>query len=455
MKRILSLSIVLLLIFTSSLNAAPNQPKDMKRDGEAAAVLLKHLGLFKGVSEDDFALYKKPTRLEGLVMLIRLLGEENAALSSQTANMPFDDVPNWGLKYVAYAYKKGYTKGVSATKFDPSAPMPTKAYLTFVLRALGYSDTNGDFTYDEPFQLANKKRLLVGVKNFFEANNNLFLREDVAIISENALYSSIKNSDITLIETLFNKKAISMFGLCSVGDKVSNIKPLKDYKIVKVTNVTELFGAVGNDTIVLLESGTYDVTEYAKVFNEGTAENYDKINTDFVSFDSVFDGIEASLYDLTDFHIVGMGANATTEIICRPRYANVLTFHDCYDCTISNVTMGHTPEDGYCTGAVLKLEGSNNFAINNSILYGCGTYGVESLNSNNILIYNNEIDDCSYNALAFTNSNNIDILRCYIHDNASFSADLNGSKLPASISRCKKIREIGNYFENNHYPTDF
>ena len=36
---------------------------------------LKSLGLFKGVSETDFALGRAPTRIESLVMLVRVLGK--------------------------------------------------------------------------------------------------------------------------------------------------------------------------------------------------------------------------------------------------------------------------------------------------------------------------------------------------------------------------------------------
>jgi len=46
---------------------------------------LKELGLFKGVSDTDFALNRAPTRTEALVMLIRVLGKENEALQDKGA----------------------------------------------------------------------------------------------------------------------------------------------------------------------------------------------------------------------------------------------------------------------------------------------------------------------------------------------------------------------------------
>ena len=68
---------------------------------EKLAADLKQLGLFKGVSDTNFDLNREPTRVEALVMLIRVLGKENTALNSNS-NHPFLDVPDWADKYVSY-----------------------------------------------------------------------------------------------------------------------------------------------------------------------------------------------------------------------------------------------------------------------------------------------------------------------------------------------------------------
>ena len=74
------------------------------------ATALKHLGLFKGVSDTNFELDRAPTRTEALVMLVRALGEEAAALEGDWSH-PFTDVAAWADPYVGYAYEKGLTKG--------------------------------------------------------------------------------------------------------------------------------------------------------------------------------------------------------------------------------------------------------------------------------------------------------------------------------------------------------
>ena len=114
--------------------------------GRYADALYK-LDLFRG-TDYGYELPRPATRVESLVMLIRLLGEENAALGYKGARHPFSDVPAWAEKYVSYAYSKKYTNGMSASRFGSTDYVKKEQYLTFVLRALGYDDkTGGDFTW--------------------------------------------------------------------------------------------------------------------------------------------------------------------------------------------------------------------------------------------------------------------------------------------------------------------
>ncbi|MBE6912509.1 MAG: hypothetical protein E7473_08295 [Ruminococcaceae bacterium] len=159
---------------------------------------LKTLGLFKGVSETDFDLNRAPTRAEALVMLIRLLGEEKEALS-HSGESSFVDVPDWAKAYVAYGFEKGYTKGISEEKFGSSDVASEEMYLTFVLRSLGYSDTEGDFSWDNPYELAKEAGILS------EESEAEFTRGDVVIISKAALSAlTEKGKGVTLGEKLIS-----------------------------------------------------------------------------------------------------------------------------------------------------------------------------------------------------------------------------------------------------------
>ena len=69
---------------------------------ESNADRLHDLGLFRGTGS-GYALDKTATRMQGLIMLIRLLGEEEEALSF-TDPCPFTDVASGDpSRYAAYA----------------------------------------------------------------------------------------------------------------------------------------------------------------------------------------------------------------------------------------------------------------------------------------------------------------------------------------------------------------
>ncbi|MCL1828776.1 MAG: hypothetical protein FWG32_04685 [Oscillospiraceae bacterium] len=174
-----------------------------KTAAETAAESLRSLGLFRGTSSDpndpQFELDRIPTRAEGIVMLIRLMGVEAEALSGEYP-CPFEDVPAWAADYVGYAYAMGWTKGVSEEPalFDPNSSMTATQYLTFVLRALDYVD-GVDFTWNAAWQLSDT----LGITNgeFDEGHNNFF-RGDMAVVSLFALTKNMKGTSQSLISSL-------------------------------------------------------------------------------------------------------------------------------------------------------------------------------------------------------------------------------------------------------------
>ena len=166
---------------------------------------LKLLNLFQGVGTNpdggtNFDLNRPATRVEALVMLIRLLGKEAEATGGSWTH-PFTDVPGWADKYVGYAYEKGLTNGSSATTFG-LGNASSQMYLTFVLRALGYSDkAGGDFTWDKPEELARQAGLLT--EGGISLDN--FLRADAALVSEAALSAHMKGSTQLLRDKLISE----------------------------------------------------------------------------------------------------------------------------------------------------------------------------------------------------------------------------------------------------------
>ena len=176
-------------------------------DYNAIAAALKTMHLFQGSFTgygEGYDLEVAPTRLQALIMFIRVLGEENDALA-YTGSTPFTDITSGtqSEKYVGYAYSKGYTNGYSATTFRPSQTVTASQYMEFILRALGYSSAdNKDLSGTLTNALTNG---VITEGELAALQGGTFLRADLAYVSYYALDAAVSGSRQTLGDTLMDK----------------------------------------------------------------------------------------------------------------------------------------------------------------------------------------------------------------------------------------------------------
>ena len=203
MKRGLSLALafLLLLALMSGASAADAEAQE-------AAERLNALGLFSGTGTDEngepiFELDRSPNRYEAITMLVRLLGKE-AEANAGTWEYPFTDVMDWAKPYVGYAYAHKLTSGTSETTFSGSEPVSATQYITFVLRALGYS-SDTDFRWDRAWELSDSLGFTDGR---YGENGGVFLRGDVVIVSASALDTMPKGAEYTLLDALIAAGAV-------------------------------------------------------------------------------------------------------------------------------------------------------------------------------------------------------------------------------------------------------
>lgn len=167
---------------------------------------LEALGLFKG-TDIGYELDRAPNRAEAGVMLVRLLGSESEALLENYSH-DFTDVPEWADRFVGFMWQNNLTKGVGNNLFAPYETVDARSYLTFILRALGYSDDEGDFSWDDAVEFALEIGL-INSREFRELSESEFTRGHMVALSYNALNTRYKDSDITLAAGLADLGAIS------------------------------------------------------------------------------------------------------------------------------------------------------------------------------------------------------------------------------------------------------
>lgn len=169
-------------------------------DYNALARALQQMGMFSGTGTaygSGYDLEKIPTRIEGLIMFLRLIGEERAA-QAYTGACPFVDVPDWCRKYVGYAYSRGYAAGVGPTAggqpaFGPERTIGAGEYVTFLLRALGYRDSGDapDFTWQNVLPRAAELGVITPGE-YTLLTGGRFLRAHVAYLSYFGLDAACK-----------------------------------------------------------------------------------------------------------------------------------------------------------------------------------------------------------------------------------------------------------------------
>ena len=281
--RALALTLVMTLLLSINVWAVDETNADRLHD----------LGLFRGTGS-GYALENTASRLQGLIMLTRLLGEEDAALRS-TADHPFTDVAAGEPgRYVAYGYEKGYTAGQTIDRFNPGARIEFRHYVTFLLRALGYNDKAGDFT----FATSLDKAVEIGMMDRASADLILregltFYRSDLVDLSLSALTMNLKNSSSTLAETLVKRgvftqaqgqaqKVLGAGKETYVHPRLRNTAPAQPAASSAITKVSKTYtvasGSVSADVITVDVSDPSVTVKAAMVNNRlGATANFSDI----------------------------------------------------------------------------------------------------------------------------------------------------------------------------------
>ncbi len=195
---------------------------------------------------------------------------------------------------------------------------------------------------------------------------------------------------------------------------------------VRVKNIEEFLSAIAPDTCIILEADLMDLSaaksyqNAQKHFEDASGEftpTYSEASAPYYRWVDNFDGPSLVISDLSNLTIKAEGEDRTAHTLsASPRYANVLTFENCAAITLEGFTAGHTIEPGYCLGGVFQFLNCEDVLINNCGMFGCGTMGVDGLNSRNIQVTNSEIYECSVCAVQLTSCEDVSIAGTLIRD---------------------------------------
>ena len=176
---------------------------------------------------------------------------------------------------------------------------------------------------------------------------------------------------------------------------------------VRVRNVDEFLAAIASDTVIILD---------AELFKLSTATDYGAYGSENYYWLNAFDGPSLVINGVQNLSII---AENDCVIAAIPRYANVLSFINCENISLSGFTAGHTEEPGSCAGGVLSFENCWGISIDHCSLYGCGILGIQASYCSALDVENTEIYDCSNGAIALYTVMDASFEGMNIHDCAS------------------------------------
>ena len=204
-KRLFALLCALVLLTTAIPSAGA-----LAGEANRSADILSTLGLVNGTTNAGYDLTAPATRAQAAVLLVRLAGAEEAAAADPWF-AGYRDVPAWCKDAVDYATHQGWLTGITPLDFQPNTAITANAWCTSLLRMLGYSDENGDFSVSDAALFAQRIGLIS------VAYSGALTRGDMFEIARDALTFSYKDGSGTLIEHLVDSGCTSRSAASALG----------------------------------------------------------------------------------------------------------------------------------------------------------------------------------------------------------------------------------------------
>lgn len=196
--------------------------------------------------------------------------------------------------------------------------------------------------------------------------------------------------------------------------------------VITVTTEEQFINALGNDRVVELGDDVHlnlsNILEREEVFagvpgrSWVTISKRDTGGQPLIISEFCTDGRQLVLRNFYGLVIRGKH-NSSIEV--NPRYSFCLSFVDCKECKVENLTIGHT-EGGYCDGGVIGYEGCSRNFLFNCDLYGCGTYGIVARETGSLNVCGTNIHDCTYGIMELWDCLGVTFTDCDFFSNREY-----------------------------------
>lgn len=197
-KFMLCLFFVLVLFASTNIFATSVTTKYKKSAEE-----LKSYNIIQGDSSGDLMLDKNLKREDLIVILSRLMNDEERAkkYSSETKFTDLKNASKVYLPYINWAVSNGYIHGVTKDKFGYGDYVTVRQYQAILLRILDYSSEA------KKWDMVSDYAVTYGLMDGLDLKPDDFLnRGEMALMTTNALKTPKKGSTLSLLKVLNLKK---------------------------------------------------------------------------------------------------------------------------------------------------------------------------------------------------------------------------------------------------------
>ena len=199
----------------------------------------------------------------------------------------------------------------------------------------------------------------------------------------------------------------------------------EDGEIVVKTE-EQFLSALGNNRTVVVAADTHlnlsRVLENEDMFRGKQGRRWASDASAIISKDplvvseSETDGRQLALLNFSGLTIKGQ-KNSSIEV--DPRYSYCFYFINCDHCEVHNLTIGHT-EGGYCSGGVIGVKGGRQNFVKDCDLYGCGTYGLDLMETTDFGMTNSNVHDCTYGIMQLRSCMAVKFNKCDFFNNREY-----------------------------------
>ena len=198
-KKFMLCLFFVLVIFASANLLATSVATKYKKSVEE----LKSYNIIQGDSSGDLMLDKNLKREDLIVILSRLMNDEERAkkYSSETKFTDLKNASKVYLPYINWAVSNGYIHGVTKDKFGYGDYVTVRQYQAILLRILDYSSEA------KKWDMVSDYAVTYGLMDGLDLKPDDFLnRGEMALMTTNALKTPKKGSTLSLLKVLNLKK---------------------------------------------------------------------------------------------------------------------------------------------------------------------------------------------------------------------------------------------------------